>query len=147
MTIADDMRAASHGELARTRAQLKSANDEIEQLRRDLTHRTHGMFVAEERAKDLARKLDRAEQNITADRTTIDCLVIAGRALNAAMWQALDQYEINKTGLVSDVRKHVADLKVDQVERQLVRLLGMERVDQFHAAIRAITSKPPEQQQ
>ncbi len=58
MTIADDMRAASMGELARTKAQLKSANDEIEQLRRDLTLRTHGMFMAQEAAKDLARKLD-----------------------------------------------------------------------------------------
>lgn len=36
MTIADDMRAASMGELARTKAQLKSANDEIQQLRREL---------------------------------------------------------------------------------------------------------------
>lgn len=64
MTIADDMRAAAHGELARTKAQLKSANDEIEQLRRDLTLRTHGMFMAQEAGKDLARQLSLATDEI-----------------------------------------------------------------------------------
>lgn len=65
MTIADDMRAASLGELNRVRAQLKTANEEIEQLRldllkanHDLSQRTHGMFVAQEAGKDLARQLD-----------------------------------------------------------------------------------------
>jgi len=75
MTIADDMRAAAHGELARTKAQLKSANDEIEQLRRDLTLRTHGMFMAQEAAKDLARKLDAA----TASRDTWKRIALAYR--------------------------------------------------------------------
>lgn len=92
MTIADDMRAASLGELNRVRAQLKTANEEIEQLRgvvmkdqealtaaeaatlelrRDLEHanhelaqRTHGMFMAQEAGKDLARQLDKANAMI-----------------------------------------------------------------------------------
>lgn len=92
MTIADDMRAASLGELNRVRAQLKTANEEIEQLRRvvmkdqealtaaeaatlelrrDLEHanhelaqRTHGMFMAQEAGKDLARQLSLATDEI-----------------------------------------------------------------------------------
>lgn len=71
MTIADDMRAASLGELNRVRAQLKTANEEIEQLRldllkanHDLSQRTHGMFVAQEAGKDLARQLSLATDEI-----------------------------------------------------------------------------------
>ena len=96
MTIADDMRAASHGELARTKAQLKSANDEIEQLRgivmkdqealtaaesatlelrRELIDERYKAFQAEERSKDLARKLD----TITARNDTWKRIALAYR--------------------------------------------------------------------
>jgi len=92
MTIADDMRAAAHGELTRTKAQLKAANDEIEQLRRDLTTRTHGMFIADERAKDLARKLDQFDQRAAAD---LDVL-------------SATQYELDRMTARRDTWKRIA---------------------------------------
>lgn len=92
MTIADDMRAASMGELARTKAQLKTANDEIEQLRRDLTLRTHGMFMAQEAAKDLARKLDKTQlENARLGLKLVEVLNSRESILCAArgMWKVL----------------------------------------------------------
>lgn len=81
MTIADDMRAASLGELNRVRAQLKTANEEIEQLRldllkanHDLSQRTHGMFVAQEAGKDLARQLDKANERNAADLDVLSAI-------------------------------------------------------------------------
>lgn len=133
MTIADDMRAASLGELNRTRAQLKTANGEIEQLRgvvmkdqkalmaaeaatgelsRELIAERYKAYQAEERAKDLARKLDKTQLEnarlgwkLVGVLSSRESIVCAARGMWKVLMHVTKDTPLSKSTVVQNVEQ------------------------------------------